>query len=188
MTLKRSEFRAQYEGGFDCELLDKDKRPVASAVFVFGGGSRGAAWVTLPSDATIRLRCSPFGLHRPEAVAISPQPDKLWVIADGDPNERVRDLNGRAGHASCQTRRTGRCRRRGTRLEGNDRVATCADYDPTRCCDVAASSPATAPQVVSEDGRPQGSAAIAFTSLSSLGGSAGNAAATASADKSGGPC
>ena len=40
-----------------------------------------------PSDATIRLRASPFGVHRAKAMAISPQLNQLWVIGDDDPNE-----------------------------------------------------------------------------------------------------
>jgi hypothetical protein len=47
----------------------------------------------LPVDATLRLRATPFGIHRPKALAISPQLDQLWVIGDDDANEYF--LSGR---------------------------------------------------------------------------------------------
>jgi hypothetical protein len=85
--LGKTDFRPEHKGGLQCELLDKDKRPVPSAAFAFGGGIPRSEWMTLPSDATIRLRCSPFGVHRAKALAIAPHPGKLWVIADDDPSE-----------------------------------------------------------------------------------------------------
>ena len=83
----RTDFRPEYKGGLRCEMRDKDKRPVKSTSFPFGGAVPRSEWVTLPSDATIRLRASPFGIHRPKAMAIAPDTSTLWVIADGDPNE-----------------------------------------------------------------------------------------------------
>jgi hypothetical protein len=41
----------------------------------------------LPSDATIRLRASPFGIHRENAMALAPDLSVLWVIGDDDANE-----------------------------------------------------------------------------------------------------
>jgi hypothetical protein len=66
---------------------DKDKRPVAGTGFPFSGAVPASQWITLPSDGTIRLRASPFGIHRPKGLAIAPQLDKLWVIGEDDPNE-----------------------------------------------------------------------------------------------------
>jgi hypothetical protein len=83
----KTDFRPEYKGGLKCEMHDKDKRPVDSTGYAFSGGSPVSEWVTLPSDATIRLRASPFGIHRAKAMAISPELGKLWIIADGDTNE-----------------------------------------------------------------------------------------------------
>jgi len=69
------------------ELQDKDKKPVKATSFPFGGAVPKSEWVTLPSDATIRLRASPFGIHRPKAMAISSQLNQLSVIGDDDSNE-----------------------------------------------------------------------------------------------------
>src|SRR5262249_47660614 len=85
--LGRTDFRPEYKGGLRCELRDKDKRPVESTPFPFSGAVPKSEWVTLPSDATIRLRASPFGIHRPKAVAIAPDLGSLWVIGDDDANE-----------------------------------------------------------------------------------------------------
>ena len=85
--LGRTDFRPEYKGGLRCELRDKDKRPVKPAPFAFSGGVPQSEWVTLPSDATIRLRASPFGIHRPKAMAIAPDLGSLWVIGDDDANE-----------------------------------------------------------------------------------------------------
>jgi hypothetical protein len=85
--LGRSDFRPEYKGGLECELRGKDNRPVSLTPFAFSGAVPKSEWVTLPSDGTIRLRASPFGIHRPKARAISPHLGKLWVIDDDDPNE-----------------------------------------------------------------------------------------------------
>jgi len=85
--LGKTDFRPEYKGGLQCELKDKDKRPVKSTPFAFGGAVPKSEWVTLPTDATIRLRASPFGIHQPKALAIAPSLNNLWVIGDDDPNE-----------------------------------------------------------------------------------------------------
>jgi hypothetical protein len=83
----RSDFRAEYKAGLHCEMTDGEKRPVPTDRGGFGGGMPASEWVTLPAGATIRLRASPFGVHRENAMAIMPTPDKLWVIADNDTKE-----------------------------------------------------------------------------------------------------
>jgi hypothetical protein len=85
--LGRTDFRPEYKGGLRCELRDKDKRPVKSTSFPFSGAVPQSEWVTLPSHATIRLRASPFGIHRPGRTAIAPDANTLWVIGDDDENE-----------------------------------------------------------------------------------------------------
>jgi hypothetical protein len=82
-----TDFRPEYQGGLRCELVDKDKTPVLSKPFAFSGAVPASEWVTLPADATIRLRASPFGIHQLKAMAISPQLSQLWVIADDDHKE-----------------------------------------------------------------------------------------------------
>ena len=83
----KTDFRPEYKGGLQCELQDKDKKPVKSTSYPFGGAVPASEWVTLPTDATIRLRASPFGIHQAKAMAITPHLGKLWVIGDDDPNE-----------------------------------------------------------------------------------------------------
>ena len=83
----KHDFRPEYKGGLNCEMKDKDGRPVKSTSFPFGGSVPISEWVALPSDGTIRLRATPFGLRRAKAKAICPHLGKLWVIDDGDPNE-----------------------------------------------------------------------------------------------------
>jgi hypothetical protein len=83
----KTDFRPEYKGGLECELRDKDKRLVESAPFAFSGAVPKSEWVSLPSDATIRLRTSPFGISRAKARAICPHLGKLWVIGDDDLNE-----------------------------------------------------------------------------------------------------
>lgn len=84
----RHDFRPEYKGGLRCELRDKDGKPVKSTPFPFGGGGvPKSEWVNLPPDATIRLRATPFGIHRPGAMAICPDLATLWVIGDDDANE-----------------------------------------------------------------------------------------------------
>src|SRR5262245_12995271 len=42
----RTDFRPEYKGGLHCELQDKDRRPVKSTPFPFGGGVPKSEWVT----------------------------------------------------------------------------------------------------------------------------------------------
>jgi hypothetical protein len=83
----KADFRPEYKGGLQCELRDHDKQPVKSTSYSFGGAIPKSEWVRLPSDATMRLRASPFGVSRANAMAITPDLLKLWVIGDDDPNE-----------------------------------------------------------------------------------------------------
>jgi hypothetical protein len=83
----KSDLRPEYKGGLQCELRDKNHRLVEPQSYPFGGASPRSEWVTLPADAAIRLRASPFGVHRLGAMAITPHLNKLWVIADDDANE-----------------------------------------------------------------------------------------------------
>jgi len=85
--LGRNDFRPEYKPGLHCEMHDKNKQPVAGKTFAFSGAVPRSQWITLPSDGTIRLRASPFGIHRPKALAICPHLGSLWVIEDNDPNE-----------------------------------------------------------------------------------------------------
>jgi hypothetical protein len=83
----KHDFRPEYKGGLNCELRDKDDKPVEPTSFPFGGATPISQWVTLPKDATIRLRATPFGISRDKALSICPHLGKLWVIADDDPND-----------------------------------------------------------------------------------------------------
>jgi hypothetical protein len=83
----KTDFRPENKGGLHCELFDKDKAPVPTTSYPFGGGTPASEWVTLPPDSTIRLRTSPFGIHQTKAMAISPQLGQLWVIKGDDRNE-----------------------------------------------------------------------------------------------------
>jgi hypothetical protein len=83
----KTDLRPEYKGGLQCELRDREKKPVKPTSYPFSGAVPKSDWVTLPSDATIRLRASPFGVHRAKAMAISPEPGKLWVIGDDDQSE-----------------------------------------------------------------------------------------------------
>jgi hypothetical protein len=83
----KSDFRPEYKGGLKCELRDKNKKPVKSSPFLFSGAVPQSEWVTLPSDATFRLRASPFGINRIRAMAVAPDAGSLWVIEDDDANE-----------------------------------------------------------------------------------------------------
>ncbi|HEX4588365.1 MAG TPA: hypothetical protein VH120_00425 [Gemmataceae bacterium] len=85
--LGRVDYRDEAKIGLDCELRDRDKRPVKSMPFPFGGSVPKSEWVTLPPDAAIRLRATPFGLRRAKAFALCPHLGKLWVLAENDPNE-----------------------------------------------------------------------------------------------------
>ena len=83
----KSDFRDEHRAGLQCELRDKDHRLVEPESYPFSGATPRSEWVTLPADAAIRVRASPFGVYRPGAMAITPHLNKLWVIADDDANE-----------------------------------------------------------------------------------------------------
>lgn len=83
----KTDHRPEYKGGLKCELRDKDKKPVKSSPFPFSGAVPKSEWVTLPSDATVRLRASPFGINRLWAMAVAPDTGSLWVIEHDDANE-----------------------------------------------------------------------------------------------------
>ena len=83
----RTDFRPENRSGLQCELKDRSHRAVESAAIAFGGAVPLSQWVTLPSDATIRLRASPFGIHHSQGMAISPHLGTVWVIGDDDSNE-----------------------------------------------------------------------------------------------------
>jgi hypothetical protein len=83
----KTDFRPENKSGLQCEMVDKEHRAVPAASFPFGGATPQSQWITLPGDATIRLRSTPFGVHREHALAIAPTPDKLWVIAENDAAE-----------------------------------------------------------------------------------------------------
>jgi len=80
----KSDYRPEYQGGLKCELRDEEGQVVAAQAFPFGGAVPKSEWITLPADATIRLRSSPFGIHRPGALAIAPDVGTQWIIPDGD--------------------------------------------------------------------------------------------------------
>ncbi len=83
----KHDFRPEYKPGLQCELRDKDQRPVQSTGFPFGGAVPKSEWVTLPKDGTIRVRATPFGIRRAGAWSICPHLNSLWVIGDDDSNE-----------------------------------------------------------------------------------------------------
>ncbi|HZL88103.1 MAG TPA: hypothetical protein VFB96_06970 [Pirellulaceae bacterium] len=83
----RTDFRPEYKPGLHCELHDKDKKPVPASPFAFSGGIPGSEWITLPSDATICLRATPYGMRREKALAIAPHLGALWVIGNDDRGE-----------------------------------------------------------------------------------------------------
>ncbi len=83
----KTDFSGKTKTGLICELRDADGTPVDSQPFAFGGGVPKSEWVSLPTDATIRLRASPFGIYRPGAKAICPHLNVLWVIDDDDPKD-----------------------------------------------------------------------------------------------------
>lgn len=83
----KTDFRPENKSGLQCELRDKQDQIIPSTGYPFGGATPKSDWVTLPSDSTIRLRASPFGIHRANALAISPQLNQLWVIDRDDPRD-----------------------------------------------------------------------------------------------------
>jgi hypothetical protein len=85
--LSKRDFRPEYKGGLTCKLLDKDKHEFRGEPFAFSGGVPGSLWMTFPKDATIRLRTTPYGIHRPGALAICPHLGAFWIVADDDPDD-----------------------------------------------------------------------------------------------------
>ena len=83
--LGRTDFRPEYKGGLHCTMRDKDGQEIPATGYPFSGAMPRSQWLTLPVAATLRLRASPFGIHRPGALAISPQANQLWVINANDP-------------------------------------------------------------------------------------------------------
>ncbi len=83
----KTDFRPENKSGLDFELLDKDKHPIGSGPYAFSGGVPASQCLTLPSDGTIRLRTSPFGVSDATGLAIAPSLGKLWVLQPGDGTE-----------------------------------------------------------------------------------------------------
>jgi hypothetical protein len=83
--LGKHDFRPEYKSGLICELRDAKAAAVESQPFAFSGAVPRSTWVSLPHQSTIRLRQSPYGIHRPGATAICPLLGQFWVIADDDP-------------------------------------------------------------------------------------------------------
>lgn len=91
----RHDFRPEYGRGLNCELRDKDGKLVESTPFAFGGAVPKSQWVSLPTDGTIRLRATPFGIHREKALALCPHLSKLWIVGEDDAREY--ELSGTFG-------------------------------------------------------------------------------------------
>ena len=53
--LGKTDFRPEYKGGLQCEMKDKEKRPLKTTPFPFSGAVPQSQWITLPTDGTIRL-------------------------------------------------------------------------------------------------------------------------------------
>ena len=85
--LSKTNFRPEYKGGLQCEMRDKEGTLIEPQGFPFGGGVPRNQWVMLPTDGTIRLRTTPFGIHRPGALAVCPDLRGMWIITDDDTNE-----------------------------------------------------------------------------------------------------
>jgi hypothetical protein len=85
----RRDFSGKTKSGLKCEMHDKDRKLIESASFPFGGGVPASQWITLPSDSTIRLRATPYGIRRENALAICPHLGALWLIADDDRKEYI---------------------------------------------------------------------------------------------------
>ena len=83
----KTDFRPEYKKGLHCEMHDAKGNKIEPEGFPFGGGVPSNEWVKLPTDGTIRLRTTPFGIHRPGALAICPHLGGMWVIPDEDKNE-----------------------------------------------------------------------------------------------------
>ena len=85
--LGKHDFRPEYKQGLQCQMRDKAGNEIAGTGFAFGGAIPRSLWITLPTDATIRLRATPFGMHQPGAIVVCPDLGKQWIIPDDDPGE-----------------------------------------------------------------------------------------------------
>jgi hypothetical protein len=85
--VNKTDYRPEYKKGLNCEMQDAKGNKIESKGFSFGGGVPSNEWVKLPTDATIRLRTTPFGIHQPGALAICPNLGSMWTIADDDKTE-----------------------------------------------------------------------------------------------------
>jgi hypothetical protein len=85
----KTDSAANERSGLQSELKDSNGHAVEAAATAFGGAVPTSQWVTLPSDATIRLRASPFGIHRSRGITISPYLGTAWVIDDNDSGEHT---------------------------------------------------------------------------------------------------
>ena len=85
--LSKHDFRPEYKGGLHCQMHDGNGNKIEPEGFPFGGAVPSNQWVTLPTDGTIRLRTTPFGIHRPGALAICPDLGGMWIIPDDDKHE-----------------------------------------------------------------------------------------------------
>lgn len=83
----KTDFRPEYQGGLNCELLDKNNQLVKTASFPFGGAVPISEWIKLPVDASIRVRATPFGLRRDNARVICPHLGAMWMIENSDKGE-----------------------------------------------------------------------------------------------------
>jgi hypothetical protein len=82
--LGKHDFRQEYKPGLHCELRDSHAKAIETAAFPFSGAVPRSTWVSLPHQSTLRLRQSPYGIHRPGATALAPMLSQLWVITDDD--------------------------------------------------------------------------------------------------------
>lgn len=85
----KTDFRPEYQGGLNCEMVDKNNQTIKSVAIAFGGAVPKSEWVKLPADASIRVRATPFGLRRDNARVVCPHLGAMWVIENGDKHEYV---------------------------------------------------------------------------------------------------
>ena len=85
--MRRSDSGPENRAGLSCELRDQQGQLIEPVGYPFGGAVPMSQWVALPSDSTIRLRASPFGVSRPDGLALTPHLGALWFISDDDPHE-----------------------------------------------------------------------------------------------------